>query len=734
MSRKTNKKMNPLVKKETKLNISEILVANEKDLRPYIEILNFTPENVIHSQMGSLLGVFEIKDDHEDSAYIVNFLSSVAKKEYFSNPKRPAEVNFESALNKINLALSEIAKHGNIEWLGKIDIAICAIEKNNIYFSVTGNARIILAREQTLMDITQGLSPKGEPYPLRTFSDTASGKLKNGDKMIITTGDIFKILSLPEIEKRAFSFTQENFAQFLKTALINELEIAGALIMDVSEISAPRPEIISEEKDPEEKLLENFNAFSEKTFKENAISLSDNRSGQSEKKLKENSFWEKPETKKEYIDKKTGHIYVQGETRPTESGEDLIARFSWLFIAKEKISDWLSHLINEIKIKFSEKVSLLISSLKNFKDFSGEKITRAKDNVLIKLKNKIGQETEEIPVHKPLHLKINGDFWKKFLPDIVRIKEIFLKMDYNHKIYAFLILAAILIFPLVAMKIKNKSGSSPSGDTPVIQENFSGNENLTQEKNIKFVEISMIHSQPDLLGQVFINEKLFAIGKREVIEIINGQKREFGLAPEMGNITSFTLMKDLNLIFFLSDNQKILSFSPLSKKFREDNIQLPENSNISALAVYLTYIYLADSESGQIYRYPRAEGGFGEKTAWLRENIDMKNVSDMAIDGDIYLVNGDSLLKFSSGKKQDFNLEESSTPINFNKIFTNDETEFIYVLDKINGRVIKFSQEGKIITQYGHEKIKEAKSFFVDEKSSRIYTATTNSELISFSL
>jgi len=723
MFKKTNK-LTPAREKEWDKTVSEILVANEKDLRPYIEVLNFTPENIIQSQMGSLLAVFEIKSDDESSAYIVNFLSSVAKKEYFANPKKTSEESFESALNKINLALSEIAKHGNTQWLGKTDIAICAIEKNNICFSATGNARVILARGGALTDITHGLAPKGEPYPLKTFTDTASGKLKEGDKIIITTDDIFHIIPLAEIEKKAFSFSKEKFVQFLKTALVNELEIAGTIVVDIFKKPVRFNKKTFGKETRKENYLEKFNAFSEKTFKESSvISPPDNK--ETIKKAAEEKELKKEKTaKKEYTDKKTGHIYVRGENRQQDFQDSFISRYSWLFTAKEKMADIFYQMKTKTKNEARVKINEAASFLKNFKSFPRnflrqDFLRRAKSSFLSAAKMPAPQK----------------GLAAKLLPDFSKIKEALARMDYQQKVYAFLILAAIVILPLLAtIKFKNKTdlSSYPTNDLTAQKETFN-NENLASEKNIKFVETSVLYSCPDLIGQVSANGKLLAIAGQKIIEVKENQEtKEFSLPAELGNVVSFALMKDLNLLFLLTDKQKIVSFSPLSRKFKENNIQLPKNSRISVMAVYLTYLYLADFENSQIYRYPRIEGGFGEKTDWLKESFDLKNVSDMAIDGNIYLASGNSLLKFSRGKKEEFNPEASSIPINFNKVFTGNRMEHIYVLDNLNGRVIKFNRDGKIITQYGNESIKNAGSFFVDEKSGRAYFTTANGELVYF--
>ena len=141
--------------KELEKTISPILVVNNSSLKPYVELFEYEPENIYQQPLGSLVGFFEVKEFSEDSAYIVNFLTSVLKKEYYINPKRPVTESLDSALHKVNMALSELAKHGNVEWLGKLNAAICVLEKNNTHFSVSGDAKIFLYRKQGLSEISE---------------------------------------------------------------------------------------------------------------------------------------------------------------------------------------------------------------------------------------------------------------------------------------------------------------------------------------------------------------------------------------------------------------------------------------------------------------------------------------------------------------------------------------------------------------------------------------------------
>ena len=327
--------------KELEKTISPILVVNNSSLKPYVELFEYYPENIYQQALGSLVGFFEIKEYSEDSAYIVNFLTSVLKKEYYINPKRAVAESLDSALHKVNLALSEIAKQGNVEWLGNLNAAICVLERNNTHFSVAGKAKIFLYRNTILTDISDGLAAdSAEPHPLKTFVNVSSGRLEKDDRMLITSEDIFHILSTTEIKKNLQRFKGEKFVQFLKTALSNQLELIVAINVQLSE-AKPVSEITtftSHKKSPTA-----VNVFSEKTFAKEATrseSLADDYEINADEK----------ENASDYTDKKTGHIYMQGEA--AESGENSKANIYW-DMTKEKIAQGWYSTKNDLRRRFS---------------------------------------------------------------------------------------------------------------------------------------------------------------------------------------------------------------------------------------------------------------------------------------------------------------------------------------------------------------------------------------------
>lgn len=760
----TEKYLNKLEKE-----ISLISVVNNQKLKPYIEIFHYYPENVALQALGNVAGFFQINDDTQDSEYIVNFLASIIKKEYYSNFRRGVSESLDASLKKINLALAELAREGNINWLGKLDAAICVIEKNNLHFSVCGKAHIILIRNGAASNISEGTADTDEePNPLKTFEDVSSGRLEDGDKIIASSESIFEVFSISEIKKSCLNFNREKFCQFIRTALVNKLEFSGTIIIDVFKIKELLPERKSQEgKDEESSYL---NAFSEKTFKE-----------KTKKKILPEA--KKEDEREEYTDKKTGHIYVQGEYQLNQ--RDGVIFFANLkdkigdafFSAKEGISGFSSFLGRKIKkISFSkvkneknkiQKIeefpevreerpaaleqtaytSLLIKSKVNLKKISVLIQAGRIKNPLERIRKYFTKKEAEsgafkksgftIPEKSPegvsLEEKINSrTLGEKIMPSFSRIKYSFENLNQKQKIYAVAIVAAILILPAVFLKIDPRE-ETPANPEPAAETKPDPRTVFAGEKNMNFIEtVESIASVSGTKHLITAGKDIFAITEDRIFRFGESGKKDFAPSGDFGKFQKFSYMDDLNLILILTDQKKILSFSPVSSQYKENSISFPENSDIQGIATYLTYIYALDAKNSQIYRYPRAEGGFGDKANWLKETIDLSQAKGIAIDENVYISNSEEVLKLFKGKKQEFNLEKTSVPAKISKALTSINIKSIYILDAENGRIVKFSKDGILERQYFHEKLKSALDFSVSEGESRIYFADSEGNIISF--
>jgi hypothetical protein len=258
---------------------------------------------------------------------------------------------------------------------------------------------------------------------------------------------------------------------------------------------------------------------------------------------------------------------------------------------------------------------------------------------------------------------------------------------------------------------------------------------LSRNKNIILdAKINTISADQGLLNVVMTNSGPLSITKNAVImTTANNSSRMFPIPSDSGDALRATYMQDLSLVLILTSNGSILSFSPSVQKYSNNNINLAGLSGESLIGTYLTYLYVLDQKSNTIYRFPRADGGFGEKTKWLKDETSLAEAKDMAIDENIYAIENNSIIKFFKGVKVNISFEQSSTPVHFDKIFTTPEMQFIYVLDIPNTRIVQYDKNGLLIAQFYNENLKNIYSFTVDEKNKIAYLATLLG-LISMSL
>lgn len=721
--------------------ISEIVVVNDKDLAPYIEVLNFSPENITQKPLGTLLGFFEIKDNDEDSAYIVNFLSSVAKKEYFSNPKRTPIDSFEAALHKVNLALSEIAKHNNVSWIGKLEIALCVITESQIHFSVTGNAKIFLIRNGQMTEISEGLaSDEAINNPIKTFIDISSGQLDEEDKVIVTTDDIFHVLSENEIMEGAQNFSNKKFARFIQTALINELPIAGTVVVDFFR-KETRPIIkkVPRARRATNQAMEIPNAFSSSAFYKSQHDIKPRQSQQEVKYDNEKT----QEYREEYVDRKTGHIYLKDNNEIFEEEGGFEKLNSTL---KERCLDLSCWIKDNIFKKVSFKGIITILELLSKKLLiSTEKIIDSIKNKKksIKAQQEMDEFEREIMENREQNLKnsasTKNDFpihpkkslMKRMIPSFSRIKMLFLSMNKKQKTYLFVLLALIIVTPLIfnSLSKKEEQDVTPVIENEVVIEEKNPLKNKLQEdKNIVLETNSQrihLNSSPSIINTKIVDNELFIIDENKILVFENDElKKEFLFPEEFSKATMATYMESLKTFFILTEEKQLLGFSAKLKRFQENTIEIPEDSNIETIGTYLTYLYLVDKNQNQIYRYPRVSGGFGEKTNWIKDEINLEKVTDMTISDRIILTmqNGEPISLFR-GSRDDISFEKSKTSISWNKIFTTEEMENTYVLDVENSRIIIFDKDRKIEKQIYNEYIADSISFDLDANGT-LYIAT----------
>lgn len=111
--------------------------------------------------------------------------------------------------------------------------------------------------------------------------------------------------------------------------------------------------------------------------------------------------------------------------------------------------------------------------------------------------------------------------------------------------------------------------------------------------------------------------------------------------------------------------------------------------------IYNGNIYLLDSGSGDIYKYLVAEGGYSEKSSYLKgEAGSVKGANSMAIDASIYVGFEDYILKYTAGAQDAFSTSWPEKNVKLTKIFTTAELEKVYGWDRNKSAIYVLGKNG----------------------------------------
>ncbi|MBT4124316.1 MAG: hypothetical protein HN981_04520 [Candidatus Pacebacteria bacterium] len=142
------------------------------------------------------------------------------------------------------------------------------------------------------------------------------------------------------------------------------------------------------------------------------------------------------------------------------------------------------------------------------------------------------------------------------------------------------------------------------------------------------------------------------------------------------------------------------------------------------LQVYSSYLYIFNPEKRNIYRYVVKDGKLSEPIGWLidKQNLDFTNIESMIIDGDVWLSNKKGeILKYTQGQKQDFSAQNLPQPFDGPiKLATNEESDFLYILDKNNQRVVVLQKDGTFVKEITSESLSSGENIVALEDETGI--------------
>jgi hypothetical protein len=155
----------------------------------------------------------------------------------------------------------------------------------------------------------------------------------------------------------------------------------------------------------------------------------------------------------------------------------------------------------------------------------------------------------------------------------------------------------------------------------------------------------------------------------------------------------------------------------------------------TSLRTFDANLYLLDSLSNQVHKYLEAQYA-QPPTRWITQaDADLRTAVDMGIDGNIYILhNNGKLDKYYAGERIPFAVTRVPRPLsggNALHLDVEEATEYIYVADASERRIVQLDREGVFVRQLqpglGQEDLfRQLAGLYVDEMGAKLYYVAAN--------
>lgn len=665
------------------------------------------------SDHGRLFIILELpKQKIDQQPYIDQLINEIAT--YFDTSHQDnAEILLEELLQQINQLLPEISSAIKIPgWINTLDLSVGIIYNNNVYMAGIGSINGLLIHNK---QVTTIMAKNNTINPNKIFADIISGELDDGDSLIISTESLFDYISKEKIKQLVSQYSPS--AAAIK---INELLETVPDFVTFNSLIIKKPGLADREIGPED--------------------------------IKKTTLKEPLETTDTIKSTPTSNIDYPSSLPRTKTVLD-IKGFKNVGVIKKTVS-----LIYLIKIYFKTIGAIFA--------FVGKKI---KFIWLFIFSAKFRKNKEDKTINEIKEITNQKYFWFRNLSTKKRIGVIMLFVIMLIFLQSLVFLtqekaddAKNENFNKLLIDIENKYQEA---DAKLIYNDEQAAENILME--IEGLIAQMVPSSPDQQNQISkLSETLFhKINDVRHIHVVPSPYEEMDMTNTIANAQdivqkqgSFYILADNKLykikdkileeIFNFSDGQVMQSMTDWPEKNRVvlsslnavneinyiifdldkkqiigDLKQNAQNTSVKDLVIYGNNLYVLDDKNQQIFKYSESGSGFSGGQGWLKENTDLTKGSSITIDGSIYLIDNSGAIKnFLKGSPEPFDYHTPRPIIGSGAIIkTFRDSNYLYIIDPDNYRVVILDKDGNIKDQYASQKFDALKDLTIDPDEKAIY-------------
>jgi CRISPR/Cas system-associated protein endoribonuclease Cas2 len=264
-------------------------------------------------------------------------------------------------------------------------------------------------------------------------------------------------------------------------------------------------------------------------------------------------------------------------------------------------------------------------------------------------------------------------------------------------------------------------------DQLAVYSRLENNLNTRADKLQKVVRVASADKTNDLSGLqvtniVFASGKLYAASAKII----------YGIIPQSSSSDHFAVAGASNLIkpqfdskgvIYYWDNNRIIKFDLKTTQSSAINVSAELSAEaVNGYKIFNNKLYILASDKNQIYSSVADKNGYSVKTDWLKETADLSKASDLAINGNIFVLKADgSVSDFRSSKSVSYSAGAISPVMtSANKIIVG--TKYVYIFEASSKRLVVLAlADGHLMNQYQVGSLAQPKDFAIDEANKTAY-------------
>ncbi len=677
--------------------VDKLVIDNTKgDYQSYVYVA--PGEQGGTTGLGQLFIIVEIRSREKKIPAVLNQIVEELSEYYYHSPTKNTEAALETTCQYFNENILDITGK-NLKWVkDKMSILVAAIQENKLILSNYNNIKVWMMRDNKIHDITAGQSDDRKPAGKKILSQLISGQLMHDDVLLLTNSTIFDYFSDVKIKKTISILAPTQACAFFKNTLL-DYKVPVDFSTIIVKFSSFKKEIPAMAREPKKNVLEADREIEElnkaepgiavkiargvnEGLKSAASSIKDKVGGliKSRIKLKKKSKLEKP-----------GEVEVKEEEKLIRPEDQMLGKGeSWMM----KFKKWKS--INVVEYRLVMLI-VIIGIL-----FGGSLL-------LVNNRKEKQQKHEDYQeLVETINDKLNSMEAALIYKDEVKAQELLSE-------------ARELLTQLPQENANQQYKYQELNES--IESQVNRIYKLDKIENPEVIAMLPEGFKPTSNIYIGPGNILYLARGGEVYKVNSENQSVDKVADVQGQIKKILSFEKSRVLLVTNQNEVWLMDT---SNYSTRQVSLSGIESVKDMDTYSQKLYVLDEGKNEIYKYTYSTASFGSPAAWLSEDEDLVGNEGITVDGNVWLFARDGKIsKFFKGKKEVFNLRGAYEPISDQtSLYTSDELNNIYLLDKEKNRGLIANKQGKVGKQLLGDGVDKIISIMPNANETELYIMT----------